>query len=107
MVLFTEIKCVQKDGSLVVGISGTVASSSSDGNPSEVTLRFIEGPQGVPSEDTLRIIDGRNGINKYLFPDGRKKLIRYLTMADKLCLFIEGDSTEQNFLDNFPECQDL
>ena len=89
MALFTEIKCVKKNGPLIVQIYGTVAPSSSD---------------GVPTEGTIRATDDTQGVNEYLFPDGRRKLIRYITMNETNCFFLEGDEIGKNFLEAFPEC---
>lgn len=90
MVLFTEIECVQKDGTLIVEIYGTIAPQSSDGQPTKARLRAIKEAKG-PIE--------------YIFPDGKKKFIQFFTTKGTKCFFLEGDTPEKNHLEQFPECE--
>jgi hypothetical protein len=89
MVVFTKINCVQRSNGLIIAFNGIAAPSSSD---------------GIPSEKTVRAIDELQGVMHYRLPDQKEKIIQYYNMNGTNCFLIESKNPGENLLDEFPDC---
>lgn len=95
MVTFIQIECVQKTSGLVTGIYGTIAPQSSD---------------GVPTKGLLQAKDEARGPVFYkMSRTGKELLMEFRGGKDGVkCFFLPyPDKKPGNFLDSFPECEEM
>lgn len=92
-ILITEIECVQKEGTLIVGICGKMVSLPSEGVSTGV----------VPTMALIRAIDKIIGPVAYQPPDEPPMFIKLLPNGGPRRFFL-GDESGENLLDEFPEC---
>lgn len=85
-VRFTKIECVEKTGTLVTTIYGTIAPQSSD---------------ELPRKGMFKAIEQASGPAWY-----KEELIQFLTLNNTKCFYIpDPDQPQKNLLDRFPECK--
>jgi len=89
LIIFTEIKCVHKKETLIVGICGTFVSNSPNAQANEILIKANPKPKYSI---------------KFRFPNGIIKSINYLTYNKTGYFSLDGNALGENHLKQFPEC---